>query len=146
MSHSVSVVYLHLVFSTKDRQPHIVSTWQNELYAYIGGIIKNLQSQPIIINGTTDHIHILCTLPREMDIATFMRNMKASSSKWVHQHHNPHFAWQEGYGAFSVGLSNLEQVKGYIRNQAKHHDKQGFVEEYNAMLRAFGLVPYGEKE
>lgn len=93
-----------------------------------------------------DHIHILCTLPREMDIATFLRNLKASSSKWVHQHHNPHFGWQEGYGAFSVGLSNLPQVKNYIRNQAKHHETQDYMDEYHGMLRAFGLVPYGETE
>lgn len=144
MAHSIAVVYLHLVFSTKDRQPLIVSTWQNDLYSYLGGILKHLHSQPIIINGTMDHIHILCTLPREIDIASFLRNLKASSSKWVHQYHNPHFAWQEGYGAFSVGLSNLEQVKRYIRNQEKHHDKQGFMEEFSSLLRAFGLVPYGE--
>lgn len=145
MPHSICILYAHLVFSTKDRQSTIDPTWQDDLYSYIGGIINNLQGGVILINGVPDHIHILCRLPKEMDIATFLRNIKANSSKWVRQNHAPQFHWQEGYGAFSVGISNVEQVKAYIRKQAEHHKTRDFRGEYNALLRACGIVPHGEE-
>ena len=144
MPHSVCVLYAHLVFSTKNRQSVINPAWKNDLYSYIGAIIKNLQGEPIQINGTLDHIHILCNLPKEMDVSTFLRNIKANSSKWIHTKHNAAFHWQEGYGAFSVGISNLEHVKSYILNQEEHHKDRDFTAEYNALLRACGIRPFGE--
>lgn len=144
MAHSICVLYLHLVFSTKDRIPFIEPAWQNDLYAYIGGIIKNLHGEPILINGTADHIHILCSQPKETAVAPFLRDIKANSSRWASQSHSPKFQWQDGYGSFSVGVSSLDQVKGYIRNQAEHHQKRDFSAEYDALLRACGIVPLGE--
>jgi putative transposase len=146
MPHSVCVIYAHLVFSTKDRHPMIDPAWKNNLYSYIAGIINNLQGEIVIINGTNNHLHILCRLPKDMDIATFLRNIKANSCKWVHQNHTNQFQWQEGYGAFSVGISNLDQVKSYISNQEEHHCQQDITAEFNSMLRACGIVPFGEKD
>jgi REP element-mobilizing transposase RayT len=143
-SHSVCILYTHIVFSTKDCQPLIIPEWRDGLYAYISAIIKNLRGEPVLINGTSDHIHILCRLPKETDTATFLRNLKANSSKWTRQKHNSGFLWQEGYGAFSVGISNLESVKIYINTQEEHHRKESSLEEYNRLLHLCGITPYGE--
>lgn len=146
MSHSVCIFYVHIIFSTKNRSPWIKDDLRNDLYSYMGGIIKHLNGEPLAINGSFDHIHVLCTLPKDMDISTLMRNIKANSSKWLHQKYSPHYFWQDGYGAFSVGLSNLERVISYIQNQEEHHKNKSFLEEYHSMLRSFGIVPYGESE
>jgi REP element-mobilizing transposase RayT len=115
---------------------------RNELFSYLGGILNNLKSIPIQINGTSDHIHILCTLPKTMTLALLMEEVKASSSKWIKIKGNQYrdFYWQDGYGGFSVGWSQVDMVSNYIRNQLQHHNKREFIEEYKTLLTDNGIT------
>ena len=133
MSHT-HLLY-HIVFATKDRLPLIDPTWESELHAYIAGIIKNLHGKSIEINGTDDHVHILAHLTPKMALSDVMRELKASSSRWVRQTHDPKFAWQRRYGAFTVSESACETVRNYIRAQKTHHQKHDFESEYKLLLR-----------
>ena len=141
MAHSICEVFIHMVFSTKDRYAFIIDEWKAELYAVIGQIIKNHNGQPVKINGMEDHVHILMGMPKEMSLAELARTVKANSSRWVRQHHHPKFAWQEGYAVFSVSHDRIPQVKSYIENQQEHHSQNGYEEELKAMLIAVGLDP-----
>ncbi len=141
MAHSICEVYIHMVFSTKDRYPFLRQEWQADLYAVTGKIIKNIGGQPIKINGMENHVHILMKMPKEMDLAALARTVKANSSRWIHQNHQSKFAWQEGYAVFSVAASNLSNVKSYIENQEEHHKVKSYEEEIRAMLIAVGLNP-----
>ena len=116
------------------------------IHAYLGGIINNLGGIPIIVGGIDDHVHILTSLPKTMALTDFVRVIKADSSKWVKQldGHYSNFSWQEGYGAFSVSPSLIEKTTNYIRNQAEHHKKRTFREEYKLFLDAYG-VQYDER-
>jgi REP element-mobilizing transposase RayT len=104
----------HIIFATKDRFPMIASTWEEELYRYLVGIVKNHKGVVIAINGTPDHVHLLVVL-QPCDFPAFMRELKASSSKWAKQH-NSKFSWQRRYGAFTVSESAVETVRDYIHN------------------------------
>jgi REP element-mobilizing transposase RayT len=108
----------HIVFATKDRLPLISSDWENELYGYLGGIVRNHGGEPIEINGMPDHGHLLVRLKQLPSLPDFMRELKASSSKWAKQH-NPKFSWQRRYGAFTVSESMAKTVRQYfeIRNR-----------------------------
>ena len=123
----------HIVFGTKDRFPLIGESWENELYAYLAGIVKNHNGDVIAINGMPDHVHLLVRL-EPCDFAAFMRELKASSSKWA-KRHAPKFAWQRRYGAFTVSESAVGVVRDYIRNQKAHHRKRTFEDEYVELLR-----------
>ena len=116
------------------------------IHAYLGGIINNLGGIPIIVGGIDDHIHILTSLPKTMALTDFVRVIKADSSKWMKQidSHYSNFSWQEGYGAFSVSPSLIEKTTNYIRNQAEHHKKRTFREEYKLFLEAYG-IQYDER-
>lgn len=116
------------------------------IHAYLGGIINNLGGIPIIVGGIDDHIHILTSLPKTMALTDFVRVIKADSSKWMKQidSHYSNFSWQEGYGAFSVSPSLIEKTTNYIRNQAEHHKKRTFREEYKMFLDAYG-IQYDER-
>ena len=116
------------------------------IHAYLGGIINNLGGIPIIVGGIDDHIHILTSLPKTMALTDFVRVIKADSSKWMKQldRHYSDFSWQEGYGAFSVSPSLIEKTTKYIRNQAEHHKKRTFREEYKMFLDAYG-IQYNER-
>ncbi|MDR0811801.1 MAG: IS200/IS605 family transposase [Paludibacter sp.] len=146
MGQSLAQVYLHLIFSTKNRYPFIHKEIENELFAYIGGIIKNLNGIPFIINGMADHIHILCSFPRSISLSDFLKTIKASSSLWIKTKGNQyqHFSWQDGYGVFSVSSSKKLIVENYIRNQKKHHQKLSFQEEVLRFLNEYHLE-YDEK-
>lgn len=124
----------HIVFSTYQRSKWISKGAQPKLWSYLAGITKNLHSHPLAIGGIDDHVHLLVALPGNLDIAQFVNKLKSSSSKWMKQHH-AHFAWQKGYGSFSVSASNLAAVTRYIENQAEHHKKMGSREEFLALLR-----------
>lgn len=142
MSQSLSKLYVHIVFHTKYNQPLIQSAVETELYAYIGGIIKENQSVPIKINGTEDHIHILATLSKNISLAKFVEEIKRNSSRWI-KTKGPmyeNFAWQGGYGGFSVSPSVLERVKRYIENQKEHHKKVTFKKEYLQFLTEHGIA------
>jgi REP element-mobilizing transposase RayT len=146
MAQSLAKVYLHIVFSTKKRHPLIISKIEKELYAYIGGVIKNLKAIPININGMPDHIHILCTFPRTITIAKYLEEIKKCSSKWIKTKGDEFlsFAWQGEYSVFSVSESKVNAVSKYISNQKEHHKNMTFQEEVIQFLEKYGLE-YDEK-
>ncbi len=146
MAQSLSKVYLHIIFSTKNRENLILPKVEKELYAYIGGVIKNLKGVPININGMPNHIHILSTFPRTITIAKFLEEIKKSSSKWMKTQGSEFvdFSWQGGYAVFSVSQSKVEVVSKYISNQKEHHKKMTFQEEVIQFLEQYG-IEYDEK-
>jgi len=144
VSHTAGNVILHLIFSTKDREPLITPEIRNDLFAYLGGIIRELKGTALIVNGTSDHVHLLVRIRPVHAVAQIARLVKANSSKWVHEKWNTRFAWQTGYGAFSVSESNVSVVSQYIAEQEEHHKKHTFQEEYVAFLRK-NSIPYDER-
>jgi REP-associated tyrosine transposase len=153
MAQSLAQVYVHIITHTKYNLPFITEDIEDELYAYIGGIITIVSGRPISINDIPDHIHILAALPRTMTIAKFVEEIKRNSSRWIKTKgwKYPKFAWQnaclparQGYGAFSVGYSQVEIVSNYIANQKNHHKKVAFREEYLKFLKAY-KVDYNEE-
>ena len=113
--------------------------WEQELFAYISGIVENCQGRLLAINGIADHIHLLVRLGANMAFADFMRELKAGSSRWIRQRHNPKFSWQRRYGAFTVSESAAGTVKKYIQNQKAHHGVQTFEGEYIGLLKKHGV-------
>jgi putative transposase len=146
MPQSLVKNYIHIVFSTKHRQPLIMPIIENELHAYLGGICKNLECFPIKIGGYTDHVHVLCNLSKKIALMKLMEEMKAHSSKWIKTKGDnfKDFYWQNGYGAFSVNPSELGRVTAYIENQHEHHAKQSFQDEYRLFLQEY-QVEYDER-
>ena len=142
MPQSFASLYFHLVFSTKNRQPLIDAELQSRLYEYMGGILRSEKSVLLAAGGMADHVHLLVSLSRELSIADVIRIVKASSSKWIHEtfQDRAQFAWQAGYGAFSVSFSNLPDVKDYIGRQAEHHRVRTFQDEYREFLRRHELA------
>lgn len=134
MGQSLTQLYIHLVFGTKFRQNLINSQVADSLHAYIGGILKNKECKPVIINSVPDHIHILFQLSKNFTLTSIVQDVKKDSSKWMKTQGISNFAWQSGYGAFSVSNTKLEVVKKYIRNQHEHHKKQSYKEEVEAFL------------
>jgi REP element-mobilizing transposase RayT len=141
MGQSLAQVYLHLIFSTKNRYPFIDSTIEQELFAYIGGIIKQQKGVSFSINGTLNHIHILCSAPRTVSLSDFMKEIKGSSSRWIKTKGNRYqkFAWQDGYAIFSVSSSQKQIVGEYISNQKIHHKKMSFENELIAFLEKYNI-------
>jgi REP-associated tyrosine transposase len=136
MPQSLSHLIVHSVFSTKDRRPFLRSEEiRIETYAYMAGILKNLQCHPIKIGGTKDHIHILSSLSKNIAFADLIGQVKGSSSKRLKEKGILGFAWQNGYGAFSVSESSVEAVTTYIANQAEHHRKFSYQEEVLELLK-----------
>ncbi len=139
MSQSLVKNYIHIVFSTKNRQKLIDSTIENELYKYIGGINKSLECTPIKIGGHQDHIHILCLLSKKIALINLVEKLKSNSSKWIKTKGEAYqnFYWQKGYGAFSVNPTEVDVVINYIENQKEHHKHKTFQEEYRAFLKKY---------
>jgi REP element-mobilizing transposase RayT len=137
MAHTYSNILIHALFSTKARQPYLDAELKGELFPYMGGIIAKLNGQSLLINGPSDHVHLLFVQPAAMGLAELMEKVKANSSRWV-KHRWPQrrgFAWQTGYTAFSVSQSQVNAVTKYIRNQEQHHRKRTFQEELIAFLK-----------
>ena len=134
----------HVVFSTHGRRRIIADPWRDELHAYMGGIIRDVGAVPQSIGGPGDHVHVLLGLKATHALADVIRQIKRGSSEWVHKHGVKKFAWQEGYGAFTVSSSQLDKVEKYIVNQVEHHRKKTFEEEYVELLRLSG-VEFDEK-
>ncbi len=134
MSHSYSQNHLHVVFSTKERQKLITLQMQPKLWSYMGGIGRNHGFLVLANGGIANHVHLLIQLPPALALAKALSLLKANSSRWMNEH-GIKFAWQEGYGAFSVSASNLAAVERYIQNQAAHHRKISFEQEFIALLR-----------
>src|SRR5215213_9383466 len=130
MSHSYTNSLYHCVFSTKERRKTIDVDPQARLWAYLGGIARDNGLKALAIGGIEDHVHLLLSLPSTLAVAKSMQLVKGGSSKWVHDTfpERRDFAWQEGYGAFSVGVSQIEDTKRYIENQAEHHRNKTFEE------------------
>jgi REP element-mobilizing transposase RayT len=146
MANSYISLYVHIVFSTKGRQALINPDLQNRLWAYMGGIARENQMKALSIGGTADHVHVLLSLPTTLPVAKAVQLIKGGSSKWVHDTFGGlrKFAWQEGYGAFSVNVSLLEETIRYIGNQGEHHKRKTFQEEYVEFLRRYG-IEYDER-
>jgi len=138
MPQSLSCVHIHLVFSTKAREPFLRNAdLRNEMHAYLGGVSKKLDCAPVIIGGVEDHVHLLCRLSRTLSQADWVKELKRVSSLWVKQREPAlaAFAWQGGYGAFSVSASAMDKTRAYISGQEEHHKQQTFQDEYRAFLR-----------
>ncbi|MGC4016325.1 MAG: IS200/IS605 family transposase [Luteolibacter sp.] len=133
---------VHVVFSTKNREPHIMPTWRERFHGYMGGCLKSMGATPLAIGGTHDHMHLLIGIKPSTNLSDTIRELKKASTKWVHTEIRMEaYRWQEGYGAFSVSPGNLETVAEYVRGQEEHHRILSFGEELEAMLRKAG-IPY----
>lgn len=141
MPQSLSSVLIHLVFSTKNREPFISPAVEAELHPYMATIFRDHNSPSLIIDGTTDHVHMLFALGRTITIADVVEEVKTGSSKWVKTKGSEfrNFHWQRGYGAFSIGQSNVAELKRYIRNQKEHHRRVGFEDEYRKLLKRYEI-------
>ncbi|HWI59924.1 MAG TPA: IS200/IS605 family transposase [Bacillota bacterium] len=132
-------LHYHVVFSTKDRQPLIAEEWRGRLFEYLGGLIRAAEGIPEAVGGTTDQVHMLIGLRATHTLASFIQDIKQTSSHWVHETIGlKSFSWQPGYGAFTVSVSNREAVREYIAHQADHHRIKTFQEEYVAFLNKHG--------
>lgn len=138
MPHSYVNLIYHIIFSTKDREPIITSAYQERLYEYIGGIIRAQGGIALAINGVADHVHILAKLRQDKALSEVIRDCKSNASGWMHNlfPEQKDFAWQNGYGAFTVSASQIAEVSRYIANQEKHHRKRSFRDEFIAILKA----------
>jgi len=138
-------LHVHVIFSTKNREPFIADNWCERLHAFLGGATKTAECVPEAIGGTSDHVHLLIGIRATHRLADVIRDIKQASSRWVHQTIGLKcFGWQDGYGAFTVGASQIDQVKHYIRNQAEHHRKRTFQDEYLEYLNRY-RIDYDEK-
>ncbi|HQZ83346.1 MAG TPA: IS200/IS605 family transposase [Pyrinomonadaceae bacterium] len=141
MANTYSQIYYHIVFSTKNRVPWIKPAIEKRVWAYIGGIARSHKISPIQIGGMEEHIHALTGSPTTLSPSQIAKVLKADSSKWIHNEFDgmAQFAWQDGYGVFSVSRSEIENVVRYIRNQRQHHAKQKFEDEYASLLKLHGI-------
>jgi REP element-mobilizing transposase RayT len=141
MAHTFTCLFLHVIFSTKNRAATISPDLAGRLHPYMGGIVQECKGTSIIVNGTSDHVHMLLSMPSGVSLAEMMRLVKTNSSRWVHetfpdQHR---FEWQVGYGAFTVSGSRLEDVRKYIACQQEHHKRVSFLDEFRAFLQKHGV-------
>lgn len=141
LAHSYSYTHIHCVFSTKDRRKIITPELQARLFPYLGGIARSHGITPVAIGGVEDHVHLLLAVPATLAVAKAIQLIKGGSSKWVHETFPQfqHFAWQEGYGAFSIGVAQVQRTKRYIEGQAAHHQQVSFEEEFLGFLRRHGI-------
>ena len=145
MPQSLVKILVHIVFSTKNREALIGADFEEGLYGYMNGIIERRNSKLIIANGVEDHVHLLVSLGKTIDVAELIGSIKRDSTKCVKAEHGVRvFNWQSGYGAFSVSESQADTVINYIANQKEHHKTQSFQDEFRALLRRHG-VQYDER-
>ena len=146
MAHTLSRLLTHVIFSTKDRVPHIDAELKPQLLAYMGGIVNELDGEPLIINGVANHVHLLVRLRPAVALSKLLRVLKTNSSRWVHEAWKSRstFGWQTGYAAFSVSESNVRRVSRYIAEQEEHHRKVSFQEEFTAFLQKH-RIDYDER-
>ena len=133
-------LHYHVVFSTKNRVPTIAEAWRGRLHAYLGCVVRNVEGVPEAIGGVADHVHLLIGLRATARLADVVRDVKAVSSRWVHDETGVReFSWQEGYGAFTVSASQRDMVREYIAKQEEHHRQRTFQEEYVELLKRSGV-------
>lgn len=141
MPHSVTNIWIHLIFSTKDRKPIIADSFKNHLYNHIKSkLINEYESFVEIINGTQDHIHILLKQSQNHSLKEITQNIKGESSHWINENNfiDEKFSWQTGYAAFSLSIDKVEIIRKYIENQIEHHKKMSFVDELKKYLWIYG--------
>jgi len=143
--HSFNSCLVHCVWSTKNREPILTSDLRERLWPYLGGIAKENKIKALAISGATDHVHVLLSLPPTLSVAKAIQLLKGNSSKWIHETFPKmrSFEWQQGYGAFSIGISAMDSTIAYIRGQANHHRARSFREEFQTMLHRHGF-DYGD--
>jgi Transposase IS200 like. len=142
MSQSLAKIYVHIIFSTKHRTPFLKGrALRLEMHRYLGGTCRTLDSPSICVGGVEDHVHLLVQLGRTWSIAEFVKEIKKESSKWIKTKDAAlaDFHWQNGYGAFSVSPSRVEELRRYIEDQEEHHKKESFQDEFRRLLRAYGV-------
>ncbi len=142
MSQSLAKILVHSVFSTKERRPFLRDrALREELHRYIGGILLSHDCQPLMIGGVEDHVHILSALSRTCQAAEMVKEVKRGSSLWIKtkRGHLQDFAWQSGYGIFSIGFSQIESVRNYITKQEEHHRKVSFQDEFRKLLKRYEI-------
>ncbi|MEW6207389.1 MAG: IS200/IS605 family transposase [Acidobacteriota bacterium] len=146
MANTYTSIHYHVVFSTKNRVRHISQEIEQRVWAYIGGIARAHKMTALQVGGIEDHLHALVTAPPTLSLSQVAQFLKGDSSKWIHAEFPAlrGFAWQDGYGAFSVSKSNLAEVVRYIQNQREHHRKRTFQEEYLELLKRHG-IEYDER-
>ncbi len=137
MPQSLASIHLHVVFSTKNREPWLTTDYASRVYEYMGGTLGGNKCALIAAGGMPDHVHLLISMSRELSTADMVRMIKSNSSRWIHDTfaNLAGFAWQTGYGAFAVSYSNIPSVRAYIANQVQHHTKQSFQDELREFLR-----------
>lgn len=141
MPQSLSKVILHIIFSTKNREPWLDSNVRPRMHAYLATVCRDLGAELVRVGGVANHVHIVTTLPRTVSQAQFIEQIKKASSKWIKDLDTRYrgFFWQRGYGAFSVSASQLEAVLQYVDAQQEHHRTRTFQEEYRELLRRYGV-------
>jgi len=144
MPQTAGNLVIHLIFSTKARRPLITREIRDDLFAYLGGIIRETRGTALIVGGMADHVHMLVRIRPVHAAAEIVRIVKANSSRWLRANGNKNFAWQNGYGAFSVSESNVPAVARYIATQEDHHKNLTFQQEYIAFLKK-NKVAYDER-
>jgi putative transposase len=146
VSHSFINALFHCVFSTKARRGFIAANLQERLWPFMGGIAREQGAKAMAIGGVEDHVHLLLSLPATISVAKAIQSIKGASSKWVHETFSEHrsFAWQEGYGAFSIGVAQVDATIAYIQSQAEHHRRTTFQEEFRMFLKKHG-IEYDER-
>jgi len=141
MSHSYTNLLYHIVFSTKARQPLLDDGIRARLFAYLGGLTRAEGGIALVVNGMPDHVHLLAKLRQDKPISDVIRALKAKSSRWIHKTFPAcsGFAWQRGYGVFTVSQSQVPRLTAYIQNQEEHHRRRPFQREFLALLKAHGI-------
>ncbi|MEO7098524.1 MAG: IS200/IS605 family transposase [Luteolibacter sp.] len=146
MSQSLARILLHIVFSTKDREPRLDAAIRPGVFAYLAEVGRDMGCEVYRVGGMPDHVHLAIQLPRTVTVSDFVRKVKATSSAWIKKQNPSHagFSWQAGYGVFSLGASQLQVLTRYIDRQEEHHRARGFKEEYREFLAKYG-VEYDER-
>ena len=139
MPQSLARVLVHLVFSTKNREPFITAKHRDRLFAYLGGALNGIDCPVIKVGGMPDHVHLLFVQARTLSLSKVVEEVKKESSKWAKKHIHPGFYWQSGYGAFSVSPSIVRQTTEYIENQEEHHKALTYQDELRHLLRKHGI-------
>ena len=141
MANTYTQIHIHAVFAVQNQISLIQKEWQDELYKYITGIVTNNGHKLLQIGGMPDHVHVLFGMRPTQSLSDLIQDIKGSSSLWINQKRfvRGKFSWQEGYGAFSYGKSQVDSVVKYIQQQEKHHKKRNFAEEYLELLKLFGI-------
>jgi putative transposase len=141
MAQSLAKIYIHIIFSTKNRELILHDDWREELFKILGGSANGIGCQSLIVGGIADHVHMLFQLGRTISIAEVVKSLKSQSSYWINQTRSlpVQFHWQAGYAAFSVSQSNVEKVREYIQRQQEHHIKESFQDELRTWLKRYEI-------